>query len=59
MVVVGGVEHTLRGPRARRYLDILARKYQEQPELLFAGRLARANAEQVAFLESEQSTPNT
>jgi hypothetical protein len=48
------VEHLLRGARAKRYLDILARKYAEQPELLYAGRLARANAEQGAFLESER-----
>jgi hypothetical protein len=52
-VTINGVEHLLRGHRAKKFTDILARKYAERPELLHAGRLERQTAEASAFYESE------
>jgi hypothetical protein len=54
-VVVFGHEHILRGERAARFVNILSRKYRENPELQHAGRLERAKVEQDAFYESSNT----
>jgi hypothetical protein len=51
-VIVGAQEHTLRGERAKKFTDILARTYKERPELLHGTRLERRNAEEAAFRET-------
>jgi hypothetical protein len=51
-VTVYGQEHILRGERAVKFNSIMARKYRERPELLYAGRLERRNAEEAAFRET-------
>ena len=55
IIAVQGVEHVLTGLRAQRFWRILQAKFEANPELKHAGRLARAQAEADAFRESEQS----
>lgn len=57
LVTIQGIEHVLRGERAQRFCEIMARKMEQDPELRNAGRLQRQNAEAAAFRESAEQSP--